>query len=64
MEAVLDMLRFQLTYNVYPFYDARLRSAARPKLAAADEEAVAAAEEAGGGKKRGKKAKAGTGALK
>lgn len=64
MDAVLDLVRFQLTYNIYPFHDARLRSAARPPLAAADEEAAAAAEAAGAGKKRGKKARAGAGTLK
>ena len=59
MEAVLDLLRFQLTYNIYPFHDARLRAAARPQLAAAAEEAEAAAGGAGTGKKRSaKKAKA------
>ncbi|PRW45458.1 nipped-B isoform X2 [Chlorella sorokiniana] len=63
MDAVLDLVRFQLSYNIYPFHDARLRSATRPKLAATDEEA-AAAEAAGGAKKRGKKARAGSGTLK
>jgi hypothetical protein len=59
MEAVLDLLRFQLTCNIYPFHDARLRAAARPQLAAAAEEAEAAAGGAGTGKKRSaKKAKA------
>lgn len=64
MDAVLDLVRFHLTYNIYPFHDARLRSAARPPLAAADEEAAAAAEAAGAGKKRGKKARTGAGTLK
>ena len=63
-EAILDLMRFQLTYNIYPFHDARLRSGARPKLAATEEAAAAAAEEAGAGKKRGKKARAGAGTLK
>lgn len=54
MEAVLDLVRFQLTYNVYPFHDARLRSAARPKLAAA---AAAAAAEAAAGSGRKQSAK-------
>lgn len=63
-EAVLDLMRFQLTYNVYPFHDARLRSGARPKLAASEEAAAANAEGAGTGKKRGKKARAGAGTLK
>lgn len=60
-EAVLDTLRFQLTYNVYPFFDARLRSATRPKLAAAGDAARAAAEDsaaAGGKRKPAKKGKA------
>lgn len=64
MESVLDLLRFQLSYNVYPFHDARLRSATRPKLAAADEAAAAEAEAGSGKKPRGKKAKAGAGSLK
>ncbi|PSC68988.1 nipped-B B isoform X2 [Micractinium conductrix] len=56
-EAVLDLLRFQLTYNVYPFHDARLRSATRPKLAAAGEAAAAAAEEAATAKGKRRPAK-------
>lgn len=52
MEAVLDLVRFQLTYNIYPFHDARLRSAARPKLAAAAAAAAAAAEAAAGASRK------------
>lgn len=62
---MLDLLRFQLTYNIYPFHDARLRSAARPKLAAAADAALAAAEEADGGggakRKQAKRSKAAPG---
>ena len=54
---MLDLLRFQLTYNVYPFHDARLRSATRPKLAAAGEAAAAAAEEAATAKGKRRPAK-------
>lgn len=63
MEAALDLLRFQLAYNVYPFHDARLRSATRPKLAAEDDAAAAEAEAGGAKKPRGRKAKAGAGSL-
>lgn len=60
-EAVLDMLRFQLTYNIYPFHDTRLRSAMRPKLAAAGDAARAATEDsaaAAGRRRPAKKGKA------
>lgn len=65
VEGVLGMLRYQLTYNIYPFYDGRLAAAARPKLA--EQAAAAAAEEEGGSAKKkgrggGKKGKAGAGA--
>ncbi|KAL4427666.1 hypothetical protein ABPG75_001755, partial [Micractinium tetrahymenae] len=59
LEAVLDMLRFQLTYNIYPFHDARLRSAMRPKLAAAGETARAAAEDSAAAVGKRKPAKKG-----
>jgi cohesin loading factor subunit SCC2 len=58
MEAVLDTLRFQLTYNIYPFHDPRLCSAARPQLAQAAAAAAEAAASAAKRKLSAKKAKA------
>lgn len=64
MEACLDLMRYQLTYNIYPFHDPRLRSAARPVLAASDEAAATAGGSPGGAKMRRKKGSGGAGALK
>lgn len=57
MEGILDLTRFTLAQNVYPFHSLRLRAAARPALGAGEGE-EAEDEGRAGPSKRGKKAKA------
>eukprot|EP00887_Chlorella_sp_A99_P005943 scaffold29.g5943.t1 len=56
MESIIELTRFHLTFNAFPFHDARLRAAHRPKLGTAGEE-----EDDGGGAKGNKKKKKGGG---
>ena len=52
----MDLLRHQLTHNIVPSHDPRLRAATRPALGGGDDDALASPACP---KKRGKKGKSG-----
>ena len=52
MESIIEVTRFHITSNAYPFHDARLRAAHRPELGVTDEGAEAEGGNGPGNTKR------------